>query len=157
MVKKVIQLQAEREDKIQKAKSIQEYEEMKSCTFTPHVNQLPTEEEGPIVIRGLGKHLERTEKAKKIEQERKEREEQVFRPKVRDQDTHLKYTIPEPFNLHSNNDAQYKEMKQRDLQDKWEMINMAECTFKPKTNADQYFANISELDIRSMLDTTDYL
>jgi hypothetical protein len=147
------QLKAERELKLERAKAAQEYEEMKNCTFKPEISSnVAEEDDGPIVIRGLGRHLERTEKAKKMIADQKEREEQVFKPKVRDQDLQLNYTIPEPFNLHQDNDIAQLELKRKERQERQLQKEMEECTFQPKTNVPiSNFPQLSQLDFDSMM------
>ena len=108
----------------------QEYEELKECTFTPLVNEeLPqARSDGkPVVVRGLGRHLELRERAHRIEEEKRERAAKVFledaaaiRPEP--------YTKPEPFNLSQGVPSRVKKEIYTGQLNK-------ECTFTPKTNA----------------------
>jgi hypothetical protein len=88
--------------KLALAKEKQEQKELDQCTFHPEIysskRRIATYS-GPVVVRGLGKHLERKERAKKLLQEKLEREKAVFRPKITRPDPSLPFTIPEPFNL----------------------------------------------------------
>ena len=69
--------------KIAKAVMEMECEQLQECTFQPTINtSCKTESDAPIVIKGLGKHIERGERAKRIQEEKKERHDEVFRPKV---------------------------------------------------------------------------
>ena len=58
----------------------------KECTFQPNVSiskkHVP-ERGGPVIVRGLGRHLELKEMAKKQEEERLSREEEVFKTQPR--------------------------------------------------------------------------
>ncbi|KAL9651494.1 hypothetical protein ABK040_001440 [Willaertia magna] len=89
-----------REKEMKRAKAIMEIEcqQLSQCTFQPQINEKvqTNQEEGPILIRGLGKHLERGEKAKRLAEEKKEREEEVFKAKVYSKKIG-NVTIPEPF------------------------------------------------------------
>jgi hypothetical protein len=99
-------VQERKKKKIAFAQKVQEFNELKECTFVPNTNKNVSsvdpqqlQQQGPIVIKGLGTHLERMDKAKKNDIDRKEAEENAFKVKVKPQDTDLNYTIPEPFHL----------------------------------------------------------
>jgi hypothetical protein len=130
----------EKEKRLSDAKKIQEYNEMQACTFQPNTARVrpktPTNQpRGPVIIRGLGKHLERRDRAKKLEEEKKEREEKVFRPRVKGQGTNLPYTIPVPFkNLHPDNYANNKQIKHMDLCQKYYEEETKKYGHTPKTN-----------------------
>lgn len=103
-----------------------EYEELKECTFAPVVNKgNPESMQGgstkPIVIRGLGRHLELKEKTKRMAEAQRQREEKAFLLKV-SQPKDL-YTIPKPFNLSTSS--------RRPASDN--AIQHNECTFEPET------------------------
>ncbi|KAG2392949.1 hypothetical protein C9374_009526 [Naegleria lovaniensis] len=94
-----------KEKEMKRAKVMMELEceQLQECTFQPAItrsckSKSAIENQAPVVIKGLGKHLERGERAKRIEEEKKERYEEVFRPKV-----HSKkqggVTIIEPFSF----------------------------------------------------------
>ncbi|KAF0980938.1 hypothetical protein FDP41_012726 [Naegleria fowleri] len=94
-----------KEKEMKRAKVMMELEceQLQECTFQPAItkslkSKSVVDGQTPVVIKGLGKHLERGERAKRIEEEKKERYEEVFRPKV-----HSKkqggVTIIEPFSF----------------------------------------------------------
>ena len=88
-----------------------------------------------MIIRGLGKHLERRDRAKKLEEEKREREEKVFRPRVKGQGTKLPFTIPVPFkNLHPDNYGNQRQIKHLDLVQKYYEQEQKQFSFTPKTN-----------------------
>ena len=82
---------------------IKEFEEVKDCTFRPKINQKENRApsvKGVIEVKGLEKFLEHKERKKKIEQERKEREEKIFNlEKNYKFENHETHTIPKPFSL----------------------------------------------------------
>lgn len=42
----------------QEARALREYEELKECTFTPAINREAPKPTGPVVVPGLGRHME---------------------------------------------------------------------------------------------------
>jgi hypothetical protein len=78
-----------------------EYENLKDCTFTPNIIRSPPPgaSNAPILVRGLGRFLEKQELARKKLQEQKDREEKVFIKSVGALTRN--YTVPEPFQLSS--------------------------------------------------------
>ncbi len=43
---------------VQEARALREYEELKECTFTPAINRDAPKPSGPVVVPGLGRHME---------------------------------------------------------------------------------------------------
>ncbi|GBG29302.1 Hypothetical Protein FCC1311_055242 [Hondaea fermentalgiana] len=89
----------------------QEFEELRECTFTPTVNAgvpRPASAEGGgrvggrVVVRGLNRHLEKQELAKRQAQDLRDREAKVFLEDA-DRIQSAPYTVPEPFNLSRGN------------------------------------------------------
>ncbi len=103
LAERVEEKKREKEKKIDQAKRMYQYEELKDCTFQPQTNKKATQKEDAVVVRGLGKHLERTEKAKKLKDEQLEREDKAFKVKLKPTNQSVNYTIPEPFNFHYKN------------------------------------------------------
>ena len=86
----------------QQVKKKKEYEELKECTFTPAIKRaVPKQASGPIVVRGLGRHLELKELAQRQSEEKAERERKVFLTQVSSTSS-KPYTVPAPFHLSSN-------------------------------------------------------
>ena len=112
-----------------------EYEELKECTFKPAVSSKPVKSQaGPIIVRGLGRHLELKELAQKKEEEKKERERKAFLldTSARSSSVSKPYTVPQPFKL-SSNDTKHQE-RRKALEEELASAEMAACTFKPKVN-----------------------
>ena len=72
----------EKEKKRQNELIVKEIEELQECTFQPKVNTtIPIHNNKPIVVRGLGRHLELRNLLNKQKQLEKERKENAFRVK----------------------------------------------------------------------------
>lgn len=83
-------------------KKKKEYEELKECTFTPAIKRnLPKQPPGPIVVRGLGRHLELKELAQRQAEDKARRHDKAFLTNVSD-NASKPYTVPSPFHLSSN-------------------------------------------------------
>lgn len=59
-----------------------EMQEVKECTFKPDVHPVPPKEKEPVVIKGLGRHLELQDLAKQMKKEQEEWERKVFLTRV---------------------------------------------------------------------------
>src|SRR5690606_15369943 len=68
-IQQAAELAAEREKKLARMRDLQRYEELKACSFKPVVNQYVPVQKGPIVIRGLGRYLDRVEKARSMKKQ----------------------------------------------------------------------------------------
>lgn len=55
-----------------------EMQELEECTFKPDVHPVPPKEKEPVVIKGLGRHLELQDLAKQMRKEQEEWEREVF-------------------------------------------------------------------------------
>lgn len=132
LTERIEEQRREREEKAEEQRRLREFNELKECTFQPNVSiskkHVP-ERGGPVIVRGLGRHLELKEMAKKQEEERLSREEEVFKTQPRQ--PAAGYTVPQPFNLSEN--VKGKERAERARQ---QLLaeRMKECTFHPKTN-----------------------
>jgi len=141
----------EKEAKIVQAKLDAEYEKIKECTFKPSVEKPAISQEIPIIAGiffrilkiiklGLNRHLELQEKKKKIEQDKKERENEVFghaqkyNQRLAEGKPH--YTIPEPFPLTEKRDENLSRATKEILEKE-----KSECKFKPQT-LEAYFCCI---------------
>jgi hypothetical protein len=96
------EMEREKEAKLKQLKMNEEHNKVKECTFKPLIEKNRQLKECTIIA-GLDRHLELQERKKKLEQERKEREDQVFNHSQKyDQRTVMgkpHYTIPQPFIL----------------------------------------------------------
>lgn len=122
----------DKQRKIEEYIRMQQYKEVKDCTFEPKINKSALIQTGPVIINGLGKHLQRVERAKQIKEDQDQREQEVFHVKLNDYQRQLPYTVPEPFNLHHN--AIDVEENRRRVRQKWVQHELSDCTFKPQTN-----------------------
>merc|ERR1712146_539792 len=112
-----------------------EIEELEDCTFQPKINKKKIVASGPVVVRGLGKFLEHQHHSRKLAEDKKKREAEVFGLAVGGQ---LKSasarkidgtTIVKPFRLSqstrtSRDQKMILELEQKERQ---------ECPFKPLT------------------------
>nr|PNR47920.1 hypothetical protein PHYPA_012393 [Physcomitrium patens] len=74
-----------REDKAKNFEQLRlqmEMQEVKECTFKPDVHPVPPKEKEPVVIKGLGRHLELQDLAKQMKKEQEEWERKVFLTRV---------------------------------------------------------------------------
>jgi hypothetical protein len=55
-----------------------EMQEFKECTFKPDVHPVPFKGKEPVVIKGLGRHLELQDLAKQMRKDQEEWERKVF-------------------------------------------------------------------------------
>lgn len=86
------------------ASRMKEYSEMKECTFDPKINKsMPAsvhQEKLGKSVAGMEAFLEQRDRAKRLQQDKKKREEKVFHIENKYNATkHLTYTQPEPFNI----------------------------------------------------------
>jgi len=99
LIDRISELNRQRNAMYQEQKAAAEYEEFSECTFAPETNKKRPKHDGPIVVRGLGRHLELSELRKRKGDERKSKEEQVFHEKP--QPPKNGRTVTEPFDLKS--------------------------------------------------------
>ena len=112
-----------------------EYRELKDCPFVPIVesHKAPREPEGPIVVRGLGRHLELQEMAQHKAEDQRRREEEAFQ--VRTQGGGWGGpTVPEPFHF-----------TYRPRCAAGEASHHEETTFHPKTSTRKHRAVIDAM------------
>lgn len=101
---------------------------MRECTWTPKVNKRRPQSQKPVVVRGLGRHLELREMAKRKEEEQQERERRAFGSGSTSARTVAGMTIAKPFRLSSCN-AKSKQRAQKDHEKRFKQ----QCTFEPVT------------------------
>mmetsp|Transcript_7079 Transcript_7079/g.19990 ORF Transcript_7079/g.19990 Transcript_7079/m.19990 type:complete len:160 (-) Transcript_7079:34-513(-) len=107
-----------------------ESQELRHCTFTPEVNRgVPPAKTGPVVVRGLGRHLEMQELARRRKEDQAKREAQTFL--TNPQGTTQPFTIPKPFKLTES--TSHREQRYARALQQHEQAEMAECTFRPAT------------------------
>eukprot|EP00668_Euglena_longa_P001400 GGOE01001660.1.p1 GENE.GGOE01001660.1~~GGOE01001660.1.p1 ORF type:complete len:651 (+),score=185.57 GGOE01001660.1:142-1953(+) len=121
----------EKERRLAEARREQQYEELKDCTFQPQVKRkVPNFAEKQVPIPGMAKYLDRRMQARQMDEERRAREEEVF--KVRGVKPGLRYTVPQPFNLHT---AYHSITKKEKTEAQLKAKACQTCTFVPTTNS----------------------
>ncbi|EQC34530.1 hypothetical protein SDRG_07858 [Saprolegnia diclina VS20] len=120
-----------RRQSLEDKRHLLEFEELQRCTFQPTINRKPISASEaaarPVVVRGLSRFLELKQRAKRQEEELREREAKVFGTSY----TPRAYTIPAPFKL-SYQDRQ-RDGKRSRLEAELRQKEMQECTFAPMT------------------------
>ena len=134
IVKAIDTYRKDREMKLRQTRQEVEYESMKECTFAPdtHGHKVP-KQSGPVVVRGLGRYLELKDLAKRLDDEKRSRQEKAFlvRAAKKSNKTKKGATIPQPFNLTKRRG---KENARREaLAARIRVQQMSECTFHPQT------------------------
>lgn len=116
--------------------------EMQSCTFEPRTNRGILRAAGPVLVRGLGRHLELRNVAEQQEIDRQEREARAFgvRPGA-PRRTMLGETMLEPFTLSEGNCRGWWEARRR----QHEAERAAQLTFKPWTLEGKRSGTLSEV------------
>lgn len=103
---------------------------MQRCTFAPQTNAIILRAQGPVLVRGLGRHLELRDAAQQLEEDRRAREAQAFGVHAGAvQRTILGETVPKPFYLSEGNSSGWWAERRR----RHEAEREAQCTFKPWT------------------------
>jgi hypothetical protein len=92
----------ERARKLSEAKRQRQYEELLDCTFHPQAAKPAPAFDKPVEVAGIAKHLERQIHAKKLEEEKRQREETIFKVNIQARDPTSNFTTPQPFHLHTN-------------------------------------------------------
>lgn len=153
VMQRIEDIQLEKERKIEETKKIMQYEEMQGCTFQPQRTNTRDVDPGkfskkPVIVPGLGKHMERIERAKKLKEEQEEREKKAFEinSSQRGQNNGVSYTIPEPFKLSSKGSSFIADMRRKETEHKWRQLGDKECTFHPRTNVMQVLDFIDDMD-----------
>jgi len=142
--KRMRQRQAELEEKLERERHAKVVEKLKDCTFHPEINsQRPKTNKGPVVVRGLGRFLELRDLAKRREEEKSQREREVFcePPEV----IHRTHTVPQPFRLATDANARRHRARQLEHAEELREREMLECTFRPKTYDGEKRKEIREL------------
>ena len=129
----------QREAAMEEIRKSRDFEELRDCSFTPKINRRVIKAKGPVVVRGLVRHLEVQQNANRKAQEKKSREDKAFYRKI--SSSPVCYTVPEPFDLTETNKEAKLERAKRDA----EASEMAECTFRPSTNAQKSRALLRKL------------
>jgi hypothetical protein len=139
-----------RQAKLDRERRAQEYRELQDCTFVPRmVAEPPRPPTGPVVVRGIAKHMENRDRAEKLREEAKRREEEAFQVRGIEGRVPGEPTIPEPFRLATANNPRRMARVARERATA-EAEAMKECRFRPETGA----ALVDDA-IKAMLDADD--
>ncbi|KAK9839459.1 hypothetical protein WJX81_003613 [Elliptochloris bilobata] len=88
----------QRQAALEAQRAARERAELAQCTFTPAVlPAAPPAPQGPVLVRGLDRHLGLRDAARKLEAERREREERAFL--LHPRGPPAPHTVPQPFEL----------------------------------------------------------
>ena len=123
----------EKEEKRQAAIVAREMEELKECTFQPRIPEPKTSigldaAQDPVVVRGIGRHIELRQMSNKLKQEKMEREREVFHVQHVDKYRDLYgSTIPAPFTLSGQSNRPSRAVLELHARED------AELTFAPAT------------------------
>jgi hypothetical protein len=80
-----------KEMKLDTQRRSKEVEEVKECTFAPDVLSGPALPAGPVIVKGMGRHLELKGLARQQQQEQEERERRAFKLQV--EEARSPYTV----------------------------------------------------------------
>lgn len=133
LIDRITELQRQRDALWQQQRAAAEYEEVSECTFAPETNKKRPRHQGPIVVRGLGRHLELSELRRRKEDERKQKQEEVFHENP--QPPKNGRTVTEPFKLRSEHRDGRKGNGAADGRRKQQKASGTEFTFRPETEA----------------------
>lgn len=129
---RISRLMHEKQEKLERARRAQEYQELEECTFEPKAAAPPVKQpSGPVVVRGLGRHLEQRERAQRKADDQRRREDEAFRvrgvPRYR---APGEPTVPEPFHLETDLNPRRVQRLERERAEA-EAAAARECTFQP--------------------------
>lgn len=131
LTSRLAQEQREKDGRLERARRRVEAEQLKDCTFAPQTTkEWPSvvDDDKPLVVRGLGRHMELKQMAKRQQEAQRQREQKAF---LIDPPSRLQpYTVPEPFAMCSSRKDERFERTRSEV----EQSRMAECTFTPTTN-----------------------
>lgn len=130
IVKIIEDQQREKQQKADNLKKLIEYEEMRPCTFKPSQQISRISIDHHVEVKGVDRFMELKEIAKRIEDEKKEREEKVFKlnPSY-NPNPDQPYTVPKPFNIHPSNKREKVERIREEIKERDQNI----YTFRPQT------------------------
>jgi len=158
LVQRITEYQRMKELQREEIRLARESEELLQCTFTPQVNSWVPERQGkdvPVVVRGLQRHMELQEQARRQKDEQAKIEAEKFHQVP--QGASAPFTIPKPFNLATSNPD--RSARAARIREENEALELAECTFEPQTKYREQRELIASIlgDPFSTLEETEYL
>ncbi|KAI7837508.1 hypothetical protein COHA_008644 [Chlorella ohadii] len=132
LTQRIAEYQAEREARAAAVRADEEERRLKECSFAPDINRSRVEAKGPVVVRGLDRHLELRQLAERQRVEAEARAARVFHANPRAKQG---ATVPQPFQLrgHALLEAKAAQKQAAALQNALSE-RMQACTFRPQTN-----------------------
>ncbi|GMH44293.1 hypothetical protein BSKO_12227 [Bryopsis sp. KO-2023] len=127
------QHQSRKDQKLDHLRKQREKMEFKECTFTPDVIKDSPKQDAPVLVQGLGRHIELQQLAARLKEDQNQREAKAFLTNPTAPAT--QFTVPEPFHLTEARDKAKMDLKRKKLKETLLSQAMRECTFQPKTNA----------------------
>lgn len=130
LIDRIDEFRQRREALAQQRKHAEDLRELSECTFQPAVKRTSpsTFQRGPVVVRGLGRHLELSELRRRQHAEFQEKAQRVFH--ANPQPPSSGRTIPSPFHLRS--EERHPPVSHSQQQDEQPPPH-PECTFRPST------------------------
>lgn len=151
VVQRLSKVEVRRQKKVHEAAHMKDYDELKECTFTPQLCQPVPGPKGPVVVRGLGRHMELKEMARKQQEAKEKVEEKVFFKNPKGSKT--LFTVPEPFKLGGG--QRVDDLRVTRAEQTASMNRLEECTFKPRTNVSEKQQLIKRILESDLGETTD--
>ncbi|PRW56897.1 hypothetical protein C2E21_4317 [Chlorella sorokiniana] len=132
LTQRIAEYQAERDARAAAARAEEEEQRLRECSFAPDINRTRVQAKGPVLVRGLDRHLELRQLADRRRAEADARAARVFHANPR---TKQGATVPQPFQLrgHALLEAKAAQKQAAALQSALGE-RMQACTFKPQTN-----------------------
>eukprot|EP00878_Enallax_costatus_P021208 GHUV01022446.1.p1 GENE.GHUV01022446.1~~GHUV01022446.1.p1 ORF type:complete len:368 (+),score=115.39 GHUV01022446.1:191-1294(+) len=136
VVRRLHSAQQSKEDKVEAAMSFKQYQELKQCTFAPEINKEVPRQQGPVLVRGLGRFMELKEMAKRQAEQKAAVEAKVFMTNIHANTRQRPFTVPKPFWLgRSAESEQQEEQRRAQVEQQAHQYATRECTFRPQINS----------------------
>eukprot|EP01138_Halocafeteria_seosinensis_P016341 gb/GECG01016672.1/.p1 GENE.gb/GECG01016672.1/~~gb/GECG01016672.1/.p1 ORF type:complete len:1008 (+),score=208.69 gb/GECG01016672.1/:1-3024(+) len=116
VMNRINEWKSQREAKLAEERREREFKDLESCTFVPQREyedeEQPQQPTGPVVVRGLGRHLELQELAARKQDDYRRRYDEAFHENARYRDV-SEATRPEPFQFQLEDEEREKRRQQR--------------------------------------------
>eukprot|EP00775_Hariotina_reticulata_P002305 gene2305-2613_t len=111
VVRRLSSCQLSKQHKAEESISFQQYQELQQCTFAPQITGPAPKQQGPVLVRGLGRFMELKAMAKQQQEEKANIEAKVF--KTNPQGSRQPFTVPQPFRLGGTTSSQQRRQRQQ--------------------------------------------
>ncbi|KAA0157251.1 hypothetical protein FNF27_04976 [Cafeteria roenbergensis] len=122
----------QKEARARRLRRAREYEELEACTFVPKPAAAAPQSDKPVAVRGLARHLEKTERADRLREDRATREREAFVVRGAAHKAPGEVTVPLPFHLETEESERRMARVARQRAEA-EAAAMRECRFAPDT------------------------